>query len=101
MNADDVASEIAIAVNASRLIYLTDVPGILDASGNVVARVTASAVESLIAGGTIRGGMIPKAVACMKASHSVPQARIIDGTVEHALLHEDDGKPGGTTIVTA
>ncbi len=100
VNADDVAAEVAVAINADTLIYLTDVPGVLDAGGTVISRVTANQVELLIRDGTIRGGMIPKARACMKASHTVPRTRIIDGTMEHALLHEDEGESGGTTIVT-
>ena len=100
VNADDVAAEVAIALGASSLIYLTDVPGILDGKGRVMRRVAAEDVETLIEAGTIRGGMIPKARACIRASRTVPRARIIDGTVQHVLLHEDDTEPGGTTIVT-
>ncbi|MBN1152482.1 MAG: acetylglutamate kinase [Dehalococcoidia bacterium] len=98
VNADDVAAEVAIALRATRLIYLTDVPGILDASGRVIARVAADDVESLISAGTVRGGMIPKARTCVRASRFVARTRIINGTVAHALLHEDDTEPGGTTI---
>jgi acetylglutamate kinase len=100
VNADDVAAEVAIAVGATSLIYLTDVPGILDAEGQVISRVVAHDVEPLISARTIRGGMIPKARACMRASRYMPQTRIIDGTVAHALLREDEADPGGTTIVT-
>ncbi len=99
VNADDVAAEIAVAVGATSLIYLTDVPGILDSGGEVISRVSAGAVESLISRGTIRGGMIPKARACMRASRHMPRTRIIDGTAAHALLREDEAAPGGTTIV--
>jgi len=99
VNADDVASEVAVALGASSLIYLTDVPGILDGEGKVMTRVAAEDVEALIEAGTIRGGMIPKARACTRASRTVTRARIIDGTVQHALLHENDTEPGGTTIV--
>ena len=100
VNADDVAAEVAIAIETSSLIYLTDVPGILDSTGHVMARVRADDVEPLINAGTIRGGMIPKARACVRASRRVPRTRIIDGTVAHALLRENDLEPGGTTIVT-
>lgn len=100
VNADDVAAEVAIAIGASSLIYLTDVPGILDSAGQVISHVSAHAVEPLIGAGTIRGGMIPKARACMRASRHMPRTRIIDGTAMHALLREDEADPGGTTIVT-
>ncbi|TFH36352.1 MAG: acetylglutamate kinase [Dehalococcoidia bacterium] len=100
VNADDVAAEVAVAVGASSLVYLTDVPGILDSTGQVIAHVAAQEIEPLINGGVIRGGMIPKARACMRASRGVPRTRIIDGTATHALLREDDPDPGGTTIVT-
>ncbi len=100
VNADDVAAEVAIAIEATSLIYLTDVPGILDSNGRVISRVAARDVEPLISGGTIRGGMIPKSRACMRASRHMPQTRIIDGTAPHALLREGDSEPGGTTIVT-
>ena len=100
VNADDVAAEVAITIGASSLIYLTDVPGILDSTGHVMTRVEAADVEPLINSGTIRGGMIPKARACVRASRTVPRTRIIDGSVAHALLREDDIQPGGSTIVT-
>jgi acetylglutamate kinase len=99
VNADDVAAEIALALSASSLIYLTDVPGILDSTGQVIAYVAAHEVEPLIDAGVIRGGMIPKARACMRASRVVPRTRIIDGTATHALLRESEPDPGGTTIV--
>lgn len=101
VNADEVAAEIAIALGAASLIYLTDVPGILDASGRVIPHVCAGEVESLITTGIIRGGMIPKARTCVRAAHHVARTRIIDGTAAHALLRENDIEPGGTTIDTA
>ena len=99
VNADDVATDIAVAIDASSLVFLTDVPGVMDANGDVIARIAAGEVDSLIAAGTIKGGMIPKARACQRASRSIPRARIIDGTAPHALLRETEADPGGTTIV--
>jgi len=99
VNADDTAAEIALALKADKLIFLTDVPGIMDEKHAVYSRLTASEADGLIADGTIRGGMIPKARACMMASRSTGETRIIDGTVEHALLRESKTNPGGTTIV--
>ena len=99
VNADDVAAEIAGALLADTLVYLTDVPGVLNALGDVYPHLAASQAEELISDGTIHGGMIPKARACIVASRSTRQTRIIDGTVEHALLNEFNNTPGGTTIV--
>jgi acetylglutamate kinase len=99
VNADDAAAEVAAAIEASSLIYLTDVPGILDADGRVLPRVAARDVAPLITSGIIRGGMIPKAHAGVRASRRVPRTRIIDGTAAHALLREFEADPGGTTIV--
>ncbi len=100
VNADDVAAEVAIALKASRLVFLTDVPGIMNHHGQVLSHIAADEVPDLIDDGTIRGGMIPKARACGRASRCVPRSRIIDGTVAHALLRETEADPGGTTIVT-
>ena len=99
VNADDVAAELAIATGASRLVFLTDVPGILDERKQVLSRLTVSAVRQLMADGVVQGGMLPKARACAAASRSVAEARIIDGTAEHALLREFDHSVGGTSIV--
>ena len=99
VNADDVAVEIATAAGAARLIYLTDVPGIMDDNKNVLPRLTTRQAQELIESGIIAGGMVPKARACMAASQHVDEARIIDGTVEHALLREFDEGTGGTSVV--
>jgi acetylglutamate kinase len=99
VNADDVAAEIAVALSASSLVFLTDVPGILDENGRLVSSADTKRVEEMITLGVIRGGMLPKARACMRASRSVARTRIIDGTAAHALLNEFEQNPGGTTIV--
>jgi len=99
VNADDVAAEIAVALSASSLVFLTDVPGILDGEGQVVAHADTKHVEEMIASGAIKSGMVPKARACIRASRSVNRTRIIDGTAAHALLREFEANPGGTTIV--
>ena len=66
---------------------------------NAISPKKLHAIEQLIENGTIQGGMIPKARACILASRSTRETRIIDGTVEHALLEEFEQNPGGTTIV--
>ena len=98
VNADLIAGEIAAAVKAEKLIFLTDVAGISDKSGKLLDRLTAKEAEALIASGVASGGMIPKIKACLKALSTTPITRIIDGRQPHALLNEIRGKGDGTTI---
>jgi acetylglutamate kinase len=98
VNADPIAGDVAVAVKAERLVFLTDVPGINDESGKVIARLSAQEAENLIESGVISGGMIPKVNSCLKALNAGAIARIIDGRESHALLKEFDGQDGGTTI---
>lgn len=88
LNADTAAAEIAIALGAEKLIFLTDVPGICDAEGRLLSQLTASQTRALIAQRVIRGGMIPKAEACLRAIGAVNRTHIIDGRVPHALIRE-------------
>lgn len=105
-NADTVAGEIAAAIGAERLIFLTDVAGINDKSGKLLSRLSPAEAEALIASGVASGGMIPKIRACLTAlaaapsagSGQAPTACIIDGRQPHALLSEIEGKGGGTVI---
>lgn len=98
VNGDPVAGDIAAALGAKRLIFLTDVAGITDASGQVLSRLSGKEAEALIASGVISGGMIPKVNACLKALNAGARARIIDGRKPHALLKEIQGGDGGTEI---
>jgi len=98
VNADLIAGEIAAAVKAEKLIFLTDVAGISDKSGKLLDRLTGKEAEALIASGVASGGMIPKIKACLKALSTTPITRIIDGRQPHALLNEIRGKGDGTTI---
>jgi len=98
INGDPVAGEIAAAIGAERLIFLTDVAGVCDQSGKVISRLSAGEAEALMASGVASGGMIPKINACLRALTSTSTARIIDGRQPHALLKELEGKGGGTTI---
>ncbi|OGO19941.1 MAG: acetylglutamate kinase [Chloroflexi bacterium RBG_16_50_11] len=99
VNGDPIAGEIAAALGAKRLIYLTDVDGIKDKFGKVIARISKAEAEAMIASGVVAGGMIPKVNACLKVLNVVSTTRIIDGTKPHALLKEVEGSDGGTTIV--
>ena len=97
-NADVVAGEIAAAVRAERLIFLTDVPGINDKSGKLLARLTPQQAEDLIASGVASGGMIPKIRSCLTAVSGGSATCIIDGRQSHALFQEVQGSGGGTVI---
>jgi acetylglutamate kinase len=99
VNGDTIAAQIAASLNAAKLIFLTDVPGIYDESKQVVSHIKAGAARSMIEKGTASGGMIAKLEAGLIASQKVSLTRIIDGRVDHALLDEIDGKCRGTTIV--
>ena len=98
VNGDTVAGEIAAAIRAERLIFLTDVAGIRDQSGKLIAELSANEAEALLTSGTVSGGMIPKIRACLRALPHVSMARIIDGRESHALLKEIEGTSVGTTI---
>lgn len=90
VNADTAAGEMAMALKAFKLINLTDVDGVMNASRNLTyRRLKVHEAESLIAEGIIAGGMIPKLEACIKALKSgVTHAHILNGNKEHSLLLE-------------
>lgn len=89
VNADLVAAAVASALQAEKLVLLTDVPGVLDPEGKLVASVDALEAEAAIARGDIRGGMIPKVRCCLDAiSSGVRSAHIVDGRQSHTLLLE-------------
>lgn len=98
VNGDTVAAGLAAALGASKLIFLTDVAGILDGSGELVTHITRQEAHDLIVSGVASGGMIPKIEACLSALPSVSVARIIDGKAPHALIREAEGVMEGTTI---
>ncbi|HVB76760.1 MAG TPA: acetylglutamate kinase [Candidatus Nitrosotalea sp.] len=100
INADTVAAEIAVALGASKLILLTDVPGVLDSRGEVLGEIKRSAAERMIARSEVTGGMIPKLQACLRSLERVPQAHIIDGRTPHSLLLELFSESGVGTMVT-
>lgn len=89
VNADTFAGAIAGALNATRLLFLTDVPGVLDKEGKLIKSLTVAKARELIADGTISGGMIPKVETCIEAlGRGVEGVVILDGKVEHAVLLE-------------
>ncbi|MDO8606935.1 MAG: acetylglutamate kinase [Phaeospirillum sp.] len=102
INADTAAGAIAAAVNARRLLMLTDVAGVLDKSGNLIPEMTAAQVKAYIADGTISGGMIPKVETCLEAvGQGVDAAVILDGRVPHAILLELFTPHGVGTLIKA
>jgi acetylglutamate kinase len=89
VNADTFAGAIAGALKAKRLLLLTDVPGVLDKSKNLIKQLSADDARRLIADGTISGGMIPKVETCLYAlDRGVEGVVILDGRVPHAVLLE-------------
>lgn len=100
INADLVASSVAVALNASRLLLLTNTPGILDKQGALLTGLTSSNIQSLIADGTLSGGMLPKVTCALEAiANGVPSVVIIDGRVEHAVLLELFTDQGAGTLI--
>ena len=101
INADAVAAEIAIATHAAKLIYLSDVQGLMK-SGELVPDLTVSEMEAQIADGTISGGMKVKAQSIMKALRGgVQRVHLIDGRVPHSMIGELFTDRGVGTLVTA
>lgn len=101
VNADTFAGAIAGALGARRLLFLTDVPGVLDKTGKLIPNLTVAEAHALIADGTIHGGMIPKVETCIEAlDRGVQGVVIVNGKVPHAVLLELFTEHGvGTLIV--
>ncbi|HQT85352.1 MULTISPECIES: acetylglutamate kinase [Acidiphilium] len=102
INADTVAGAIAGALGANRLLMLTDVPGVLDREGQLMADLTVDQIDAMRADGTISGGMIPKVETCIAAVRDgVKGATILDGRVHHACLLELFTEGGIGTLIHA
>lgn len=100
VNADTFAGAIAGALHAKRLLFLTDVPGVLDAQGRLLKELTISDVRRLIADGTISGGMIPKVETCIYAlEQGVEGVVILDGKEPHSVLVELLTDHGAGTLI--
>jgi acetylglutamate kinase len=101
INADVAAGEVAGALKAEKLILLTDVEGVKDEKGKLVASLDAARAKKMIASGTIGEGMIPKVECCLNAlGAGVARAHVIDGRIAHGLLQavfSDEGV--GTEVV--
>ena len=100
VNADTFAGAIAGALHAKRLLFLTDVPGVLDKSKTLIPELTVDEARRLIADGTISGGMIPKVETCIDAlERGVEGVVILDGKVPHAVLLELLTDHGAGTLI--
>jgi len=102
INADTVAGDIARAVGAASLIFLTDVPGVKDRAGNVLPALDRAQAEALQRAGIISGGMIPKVEACLSCLDRVSRATILDGGRPHAIVeHLLEGRTPGTVFTAS
>jgi acetylglutamate kinase len=105
INADTVAGAIAESLGAEKVVYLTDVEGLLedvDIPSSLISRTTSGELQAKIDDGRIAGGMIPKLAACVHAvEHGVVSAHIVDGRTPHVLLLELFSDAGIGTMITA
>ena len=103
INADTAAARIAGALNAERLIMMTDIEGLLkdkDDPKTLIPTITVEQANSLLKDGTISGGMIPKIKCCIDAiSHGVKNVTIMDGRIPHSILMEILTDEGAGTMV--
>ena len=101
INADLVAGKLAQALEAEKLMLLTNTPGLLDREGELIPSLDVKAVEALIADGTVSGGMLPKVRCALDAVQGgVNTAQIVDGRVEHAVLLEVFTNAGMGTFIS-
>ncbi|HEU65582.1 MAG TPA: acetylglutamate kinase [Chloroflexi bacterium] len=104
VNGDTAAGDIAAALAAEKLVFLTDVDGIHDGSGNATPRLNLAEARDMLTSGVASGGMVPKIEASLKALTTTRSVHIIDGRIPHALLYDIAGqarqtKSRGTAIV--
>ncbi|MFL5625782.1 MAG: acetylglutamate kinase [Ktedonobacteraceae bacterium] len=99
INADLVASHLAGALNAEKLIFLSNVVGICRMDGSLISELDEAEAKQLIADGVISGGMIPKVSACLDALCAVPRVHIVDGREPHVLLRELFTDQGAGTMI--
>ena len=100
INADTFAGAIAGSLGAKRLLFLTDVPGVLDKDGKLMPELTVSEAKALIADGTISGGMIPKVETCLEAlDNGVEGVVILNGKTPHVVLVELFTEHGAGTLI--
>jgi acetylglutamate kinase len=105
INADDAATAVARSLEAQKLVFLTDVAGLLadvEDPASLIAQTTPERIDQLIGDGTIGGGMVPKMSGCAEAVRSgVGSVHLIDGRLPHVLLLELFTDAGVGTMVSA
>ncbi|HEX3269085.1 MAG TPA: acetylglutamate kinase [Ktedonobacterales bacterium] len=99
INGDDAAADLARGLGATKLLYLSDVPGILDRDGQLLSALTDEQTRALIADGVIHGGMIPKAEACLRALDTADRVHIVNGHEPHVLIRELLTHEGAGTMI--
>lgn len=100
VNADTFAGAISGTLNATRLLFLTDVPGVLDNHGRLIKKLSISEARALIADGTVSGGMIPKVETCIEVlNKGVEGVVILNGRRTHAVLLELFTEHGAGTLI--
>jgi acetylglutamate kinase len=102
VNADVVASELAIALEAEKLVFLNDVPGLIGPAGDLLSELSASQCLDLLAtGGVVEGGMIPKLESAVRALEAgISRVHLVDGRVEHSVVLELFTPEGVGTMIT-
>ena len=98
INGDSAAGAIAAALGAERLVFLTDVEGVMDGSHRIITRMLPDQARSLITSGVAGGGMIPKLEAALHALSRVQLTQIVDGRSPHALMEAATSSATGTVI---
>jgi len=105
INADAVAGALAEALGAEKVIYLTDIEGLLadlDDPASLISHIDAKALQAMVDDGTLTGGMIPKIAACLHAvAGGVGSAHLLDGRLPHVVLLELFSDAGVGTMITA
>jgi acetylglutamate kinase len=100
INADLAASKISASLKANKIIFMTDIKGVLDKNKDLISTLTKEEINKYKADGTIYGGMIPKVDACLEAvDDGVQKAHIIDGKIEHSILLELLTNQGIGTVI--
>jgi len=100
INADLAASKIAASLKAKKIIFMTDITGVMDKEKNLLPTLTEKQIEDYKKDDTITGGMIPKVDACLEAVHGgVEKAHIIDGRIQHSILLEVFTNEGIGTVI--
>ncbi len=102
VNADVVASELAVALGAEKLVFINDVPGLIGAAGDLLSEISAQqCLDLLAADGVVEGGMIPKLESSVRALKAgVGRVHLVDGRVEHSLVLELFTPEGVGTMIT-